>query len=437
MQKWTTSKFWKQISVVFVYLCIQILTSQTSKGSNSTQDIHLKTGESTSININKLEEVNISQKGMIDVDLSNKGHIYITGIKPGFTLLKVYSIDDYNKVHIYKVYVEANKKISSNDAIFKKMCLSTRLKCDYTLGIVSGESNDYKKFFAFKAFCQKHSKCSFFATLNENQRLLWASLIRGILSTHHQITDIRVSRLGLSHVKINCSTSHKVEDLASQAQKIIMGSYPSKAIHFQCAIAKEQWLLKIKIMLHVDQSADEIGFKPSYDLFTKDYNRILQKSLHSFDDFITSKNTKIISEPSLIIETGTLSKLNSGGSYLFIDGGINPSNGKIATSEYGIFLSAKIIKSSESGQQISYSISLKAPKSGSMTDLSHHNLSSTTTVPRNQQCLIGTVDFTSSHKTQNSLLIGSSIPILSPIFRFMQKDHSKSTISFWMSIASR
>jgi hypothetical protein len=391
----------------------------------------LAIGESQIIEIAGSSNVNVSRKGIIDVQYFDKDQWQVTALKEGIAIISVPGLPAANRVFIQ---VTKNRVTTPQPPdFFEKICRRKGFLCDPETSLVQGEITDPSEFSWAKKLCQSIPKCDFQALLSDTavkkleQKL--STLLRGRY-------DVIIGQRGEAVVLVPCG-EREIKSTEQEIDALSGGMIRTKMLTVVCRnqYLKTTYRFKSKILVVDDSDSIEFGSaltgksklgfaNDRFQLFTEAEFRALSKT----------NNIRVAGEPVLRLVEGSETMIESGGEFPVI--GKNSDADKVAETtwkQYGLVLKVKAMSESDKNTLVHIDFAVRTPGGGSyQNNLQLNRLVSVVRAELGKPLVVGGVEIETGDTKEQSVPYLSLIPIIGPLFKLVSKERGHSKLFLWI-----
>ena len=133
----------------------------------ASKKIELGVGESTFVEVKDHYSLKLSRRGIVDISYEQSGRWKVTGLKPGFVLLKIFNYEDKLDSQ-FNLWVKDMRRKKNDFPSW--VCEQKEVECsDYNQTIL-GKISDPILFYKAKSWCQNKSNCYFKAFLDDTSK---------------------------------------------------------------------------------------------------------------------------------------------------------------------------------------------------------------------------------------------------------------------------
>ena len=403
------------------------------------KQITLFVGQPKTIELNTLEDINLSRRGLINLSFLGNKKWRLTGLKPGFVILSYMTLtSEYEK----QLFITIKKESSKKEQIFPDwLCLHDGVLCLHEEHTLKGKVNDPQLFYAAKKICQKLNTCLFKLNLTTQGINALTSKIESSFPPFYQL---RVNQRGLIQINITCRS-----DVTENNKRLKLLKQASKQMHLDEHVIiicnnlsqPKVFKLRVKVFLMETAAAKKIGFDSllSYQLSAKHPLQNVNFS-SQFTPNISQHRLEIIGEPILMMMDGTPAHIQSGGELPFIQSKQSKSQHfktLHAWKKYGLDLKLTLYERPSDKAWLDYQLTLKTPSKNTAKQRLHsQRLQSMIELIKDKATIAGAVHYLSRINKETSLPFLNKLPIIAPLSRMFLTEKTKMSLFLLFELLS-
>lgn len=387
------------------------------------KDLEIQVGESLEIPFKEEDSLQISRKGIVDVQILEK-KIRVVGLKSGIVVL---SMKNYNeKFSYFKYYFRVSKKESSpEDNFLEKLVYQAGLKFEESTYTVSGETDQFYSFYRLSKLCKKRQRCLSHISLNKKGQRKIHDHVQKILGPSY---DLEVKKNGKILIFAPCSEKESLlKGHREFISHLLEGEEFDKEFDIVCRTMKDSrlYILQSKMIVMESNIAKDLGLE-SPNLVVSDMLSKVNLKLHSA---LQDKKAELVGAPVIKIQSGSEAYLESGSEYLYH--GDSAYKDKELYTEWksiGLSLNVKLLAQSEDKVHLNYDFRISNPSSRDNRRILTNRISGSILLEEKKSKLVGSIKFTTegSHEQSNPLI--ESVPIIAPLFKQSSSNRAESSI---------
>lgn len=395
------------------------------------EQIALTIGSSKTIQLNTLEEVHLSRRGLIDLSFLGNKKWRLTGHKEGFVIL---SYMELNNEHEQQLFITVKKSLSKKHHLFPPwLCDQENVSCHHQKQTLEGHLKDPQLFYAAKKLCQKLKTCFFKLKLTAQGIKVLTQQIKTIFPSSSQL---HINHNGLIQINITChndetANNKRLRFLKKMSEQLNLSE--NIVITCQHLHNPKSFKLKIKVFLMETATAKKIGFDSSISgqlALTHPLNNLsfnTQLSPH-----MSKHQLQIIGEPILTMMNGIPAHIQSGGEIPFIQtkkDRYHHLQQVNAWKEYGLDLKLTLYQQSKAKALLDYQLVLKTPsKDNTQQNMHSQRLQSMLELTVGQASIAGGIHYLSHTKKEKTIPFLNKIPIIAPLCRLFLMEKTKMSL---------
>jgi hypothetical protein len=412
---------------LFITTTLLIFTT-ASLAKFSTKKIELKVGESTSLTIKEHYNLKLSRKGIVDMSYRQKDSWKITGLKPGFVLLKTINYEDTPTSQIHIWVKDSSKKKTT---FFPQwMCSQKNIICKHNHQTLEGQSHNPHFFYKAKSWCQAKNNCYFKTKLNA----LGQTAAKKSLRKHFLHEKITVFANGDTSVIINCNSKDNVKTKTTKELKKTINhkQYFVKCLH---ETTKEQYKISAKIFVTEKSHNKQVGLDSNLNTNLSSNTGISADASLTLKSLLNTNTTQIIGEPFIISKSGQQNLIKTGSEFP-----TKTSSSKnlslhphVIWKEYGLSLQTTVFPLLHKKVEFHYEFQLKTPGlAQKISSLKTNKIKGNIEIPLSSPIILGGVLYNIKKTSNSTFAFIKKIPILSPLLKL--KNFKKTYVYMYLSI---
>ncbi len=377
-------------------------------------------GESQKIALPKASSVQVSRKGIVDLQLYHD-HIRLVAVKSGLVVLAL--SQETKPDEDFKYFIEVRPKVKDDLASLPeltKLCQGTGLQFDIKREQLRGSTDDFRLFYQTKDICDAQASCAFQAHLSAAASDQLKIYIESLLGEKFEVL---VKETGAILALASCSDSLTEKNQRKIAEHLIGSPFFKKNLLVVC---KKDWhaksyLLFSKVIVLEKSAARELGLQTGLDgrgsLARNNFRVDLDWQLHAA---LKTRQAKIIGEPVIFLVGGAEAHLQSGSEILVSKDtteGLQAYPRAYAWKDLGLDLKIKVFPFEAKMVRLQYSFTVANPSSKGGSQIHKNKIASEIELPLDKSSIVGGIQFKSDGQQEGSIPFLNSLPILGPLIR--------------------
>lgn len=399
--------------------------------AKSTPPIKMTVGESLTRYIAGSANLNVSRKGIIDVQFIDTDLWQITALKEGLAIISTpgKSPDTRVFIHVTKSDTDQEELVDT----FRTLCATSEFTCDFQLKRIEGRISNWGKYLWVRKQCSATKECDFRAVLADAARIGLERKMTRLLQFRYQVM---VNQDGGTLIVVPCG-ERDLKILEGEINALLGSSFDSKIYSVICRdhFFKRSFRIRGKIFVVDGGSSIDVGSgKIENNGLLAQSNRMQLITDADFKALSKNRRIRIAGEPVLRVLEGSEATIESGGEFPVIVGR-DQENGRTEAGwkQYGLTLKVRVTSEKDQSVILGVDFAVRSPGGNSHPDnLKLNRLTSILRAEVGKAMIIGGAEIETEGNSVQGIPLLSAIPIIGPLFRLTSSENAKSQLFLWL-----
>lgn len=392
--------------IVLLVICLFTL------GAGREEPLQLLLGEEKELTWKEAIRLNVSRRGVVEVEGGEQGTWRIAAVGTGSVVLTAYSgLGAVLGRRVVRVQGEA-----SSDGSRRVFVCEERdgVTCDATRRNYAGETTDLAWWWTKRRDCAVRSACTFDVTLGETARKRWQRQLRRKLAPWFHV---RVDEGGRILALASCEDKAEAawQDLA---ERLTGESDRDLTVRCRAGLSPDEFVARARVIFVRRDQAEALGMKWDQPL-----ERVTPKVFSS----LLNMRESVVGEPVVRFMSGEKASVHTGGENLYRD-----REGGEHWQALGLKLDLSVPHWSHAGARLDIAMTMRQPESRDQVKAA--GLTSRVSLVYGEPTLVGRLDLAAKTEGGEALAFFSGIPIIGPLAKFSATSEVESRLYLVMTL---
>ncbi len=386
------------------------------------KSIRLEAGESYRLAVESGVQLDLSPKGIIDIDVSGKAEITLFGLKSGVAVLRLLRGEK-----VEKIFIEVLKRDSSDEWLRRKewqsyFCLGRGIQCDFEQSRIFGVSDDIDWFYKARKQCRDKMPCTWAVELSsraiqnfkQNYQALYPDWLWSLSSD------------GSIAYESDCSDAD--EKLAKAAAESFKTKYEQVPERRCRRSSVEVW--KAEVIVWAEKKGKGDKSNPiRWDKLEWPQDKPLKAII---SELAEEHHYRILAAPTLLLSLGANAFVKDGQEFQTL--AVQKDSEELLWKSTGFRLDLKLLERQNSSFRILLKMGLSQAQNGGQS-LDASEFASELWLAESKFVRIGKLDAELKTDEETRIPWLSSIPLLGELFRWRGEGRAKSEVEIIMKLS--
>lgn len=384
--------------------------------------VHLNIGDVKVIPAPEDAELEVSKRGVLQIEEESPGNWRLTALTRGFVVLSFKDADLIKRVHVFSG-ADVGKASKPPD-----FCREG-IRCAGEM-IIDGETASFDLWLSAIGHCRVKRGCLFDVNLTGEGRDVLLDKAAKAIGRSVTIDYRPPDRLIVRQPCLDAE-AEKTRGKGSMVKGHWLGLM---TLDEACEVNElEVYNATASIMLLSRDATEDLGLDILHQpMDALGRNMVLEPKLI---DQLTASKMAIIAQPTVRLRVGQTAKIASGGEFKVMFADERPEHSvREGWKRYGVELQFTLRQAAKDLLQVATELSLSSPQGSGQESLQSHKIASDLLLKLGEKQLVGLTDLYSQVEGERQRSLLSKLPILGPLFTVRSKSDGQRVLMYWLKV---